>query len=210
MPGRPRRRAQAARRGRAGPRLRRRRGRPQAPHRSSDASLRGSTARWTLPRPRCRRSTRAPPRGPARRRRSRRRAAPARGTPAATRRAGQTTQRSRGRTRRPAPPGSLVSPARLLDNVRADSMRRLLLIWPRTRDYPIYERLVPTLTIPYLAALTPADWDVAFADDNYGEVRTDQPADLVGISVNTMSAVRAYALADAFRARGVPVLLGGC
>jgi radical SAM superfamily enzyme YgiQ (UPF0313 family) len=88
-------------------------------------------------------------------------------------------------------------------------MRRLLLIWPRTRDYPIYERLVPTLTIPYLAALTPADWDVAFADDNYGEVRTDQPADLVGISVNTMSAVRAYALADAFRARGVPVVLGG-
>ncbi len=26
-------------------------------------------------------------------------------------------------------------------------MRNLLLVWPRTRDYPIYERLIPTLTI---------------------------------------------------------------
>jgi radical SAM superfamily enzyme YgiQ (UPF0313 family) len=88
-------------------------------------------------------------------------------------------------------------------------MRRLLLIWPRTRDFPIYERLVPTLTIPYLAGLTPADWQVEFADDNYGEVRTDGTWDLVGISVNTMSALRSYALADAFRARGIPVVLGG-
>lgn len=88
-------------------------------------------------------------------------------------------------------------------------MRRLLLIWPRTRDFPIYERLVPTLTIPYLAGLTPADWTVDFADDNYGEVRLDGTWDLVGISVNTMSALRAYALADAFRARGIPVVLGG-
>jgi radical SAM superfamily enzyme YgiQ (UPF0313 family) len=88
-------------------------------------------------------------------------------------------------------------------------MRRLLLIWPRTRDFPIYERLVPTLTIPYLAGLTPPEWRVEFADDNYGEVRLDGRWDLVGISVNTMSAVRAYALADAFRARGIPVVLGG-
>ena len=88
-------------------------------------------------------------------------------------------------------------------------MRRLLLIWPRTRDFPIYERLVPTLTIPYLAGLTPSDWHVDFADDNYGEVRIDGAWDLVAISVNTMSAFRAYALADGFRARGIPVVLGG-
>jgi radical SAM superfamily enzyme YgiQ (UPF0313 family) len=88
-------------------------------------------------------------------------------------------------------------------------MRRLLLIWPRTRDHPIYERLVPTLTIPYLAGLTPPDWQVEFADDNHGEVPADGAWDLVGISVNTMSAVRSYALADVFRARGIPVVLGG-
>jgi len=88
-------------------------------------------------------------------------------------------------------------------------MRKLLLIWPRTRDFPVYERLIPTLTIPYIAGLTPAGWDVAFADDNYGEVDEQARPDLVGISVNTMAAARAYALADRFRARGVPVVLGG-
>jgi radical SAM superfamily enzyme YgiQ (UPF0313 family) len=88
-------------------------------------------------------------------------------------------------------------------------MPNLLLVWPRTRDFPIYERLIPTLTIPYLAGLTPPHWSVRFADDNYGEVESAAPPDLVGISVNTMSAHRAYALADGFRARGVRVVLGG-
>ncbi len=88
-------------------------------------------------------------------------------------------------------------------------MRKLLLIWPRTRDFPVYERLIPTLTIPYIAALTPPEWDVTFADDNYGEVDMEAAPDLVAISVNTMAAHRAYALADAFRARGIPVVLGG-
>jgi radical SAM superfamily enzyme YgiQ (UPF0313 family) len=86
---------------------------------------------------------------------------------------------------------------------------RLLLIWPRTRDFPVYERLVPTLTLPYIAALTPPSWSITIADDNYDEVDLASPVDLVGISVSTMGAVRAYELADTFRARGVPVVLGG-
>lgn len=88
-------------------------------------------------------------------------------------------------------------------------MRKLLLIWPRTRDFPVYERLIPTLTLPYIAALTPPGWDVTFADDNYGEVDPSAATDVVAISVNTMAAHRAYALADGFRARGIPVVLGG-
>ena len=88
-------------------------------------------------------------------------------------------------------------------------MPNLLLIWPRTRDFPIYERLIPTLTIPYIAGLTPLHWRVRFADDNYGEVDEAAAPDLVAISVNTMSAHRAYALADRFRARGIRVVLGG-
>ncbi|MFQ5457886.1 MAG: B12-binding domain-containing radical SAM protein [Myxococcota bacterium] len=86
---------------------------------------------------------------------------------------------------------------------------RVLFIWPRTRDYPIYERLIPTLTLPYIAGLTPPHWKVRFADDNHGEVDPGAEVDLVAISVNTMSAHRAYALADGFRARGIPVVLGG-
>src|SRR5262249_183448 len=76
-------------------------------------------------------------------------------------------------------------------------------------DFPVYERLIPTLTIPYIAGLTPPHWTVRFADDNYGEVDGMPAADLVGISVNTMSAQRAYALADRYRARGTRVVLGG-
>ena len=86
---------------------------------------------------------------------------------------------------------------------------QLLLIWPRTRTFPVYERLVPTLTLPYLVGLTPASWDVTIADDNYGEVDLAATPDLVGISVSTMGAPRAYELADAYRVRGIPVVLGG-
>lgn len=88
-------------------------------------------------------------------------------------------------------------------------MPTVLLIWPRTRPFAVYERLIPTLTMPYLAGLTPADWEVRFADDNYDEVDPDARPDLVAISVNTMAAPRAYALADGYRARGIPVVLGG-
>ncbi len=92
-------------------------------------------------------------------------------------------------------------------------MPRLLFIWPRTRDFPVYERLIPTLTIPYLAGLTPPHWHVTFADDNYGEADAALAAgvrpDLIAISVNTMSAHRSYALADRARAQGIAVVLGG-
>ena len=94
---------------------------------------------------------------------------------------------------------SLRSLARLLYLQRRGAPRlredrvavRVMFIWPRTREFPVYERLVPTLTIPYLAALTPRHWETSFADDNYGEVDLDARPDLVAISVSTMSAVRA-------------------
>src|SRR5882724_9438211 len=90
---------------------------------------------------------------------------------------------------------------------------RVMFIWPRTRDFPVYERLIPTLTIPYIAGLTPPNWEVTFADDNYGEAEAhlegEKRFDLVAISINTMAAVRSYALADAVRARGIPIVVGG-
>src|SRR5207247_2876974 len=58
-------------------------------------------------------------------------------------------------------------------------------------------------------ALTPPSWSITIADDNCGEVDLASSVDLVGISVSTMGAVRDYELADAFRARGFPVVLGG-
>jgi len=60
-----------------------------------------------------------------------------------------------------------------------------------------------------LAALTPRSVDRAFFDDRLEAVPFDCETDLVAISVETYTARRAYAIADRFRERAVPVVLGG-
>ncbi len=67
------------------------------------------------------------------------------------------------------------------------------------------------LTLTTLAALVPAELkaEVTLYDEGIGELPEMLEADLIGISAITGTAPRAYALADAFRARGIPVVLGG-
>ena len=65
------------------------------------------------------------------------------------------------------------------------------------------------LTLAALAGLTPPDVEVEAIDDRIEAVDYDTPRDLVGISVKTFTARRAYQIADEFRRRGVPVILGG-
>ncbi|HUJ71983.1 MAG TPA: radical SAM protein [Verrucomicrobiae bacterium] len=65
------------------------------------------------------------------------------------------------------------------------------------------------LTMAALAGLTPADVAVAFYDDRLEEIPFDAATDLVGISVQTFTAKRAYEIAAEFRRRHVPVVLGG-
>ena len=65
------------------------------------------------------------------------------------------------------------------------------------------------ITMPYLAALVPPGWQVSHVDEEAEPVDFDAPVDLVGITFHTPSAHHAYATADRFRARGVPVVLGG-
>jgi radical SAM superfamily enzyme YgiQ (UPF0313 family) len=66
------------------------------------------------------------------------------------------------------------------------------------------------LTLTTLAALTPSEeYDIKIIDESIDKVIPDFPADLVGISVMTGTANRAYELADHFRARKIPVVLGG-
>jgi GH3 auxin-responsive promoter len=60
-----------------------------------------------------------------------------------------------------------------------------------------------------LAGLTPSDVDVKFYDDRLESIPFDQPTDLVSISVETYTAVRAYQIASEYRRRGVPVVMGG-
>src|SRR6185436_10702882 len=69
------------------------------------------------------------------------------------------------------------------------------------------------LTLTTLAALVPPELDaeVRLFDEGIEDVDPDLPGalDLVGMTVITGSAPRAYELAARFRSRGIPVVLGG-
>jgi radical SAM superfamily enzyme YgiQ (UPF0313 family) len=65
------------------------------------------------------------------------------------------------------------------------------------------------ITMPYLAAQVPSYWQVEHIDEEVGPVDCAAQVDLVGITFHTPSAQHAYELAGKFRARGIPVVLGG-
>jgi radical SAM superfamily enzyme YgiQ (UPF0313 family) len=68
------------------------------------------------------------------------------------------------------------------------------------------------LTLPTLAALVPPELnaEITCLDEGIGDVDVNRiDADLVGLTVITGTAVRAYGLAAAVRRRGIPVVLGG-
>jgi radical SAM superfamily enzyme YgiQ (UPF0313 family) len=67
------------------------------------------------------------------------------------------------------------------------------------------------LTLTTLAALVPEELqaEITLVDEGIADVDTNLPADLVGLTVITGTAVRAYELSARFRARGATVVLGG-
>ena len=65
------------------------------------------------------------------------------------------------------------------------------------------------LTLAALAGMSPPDVEVQALDDRIESINYDEPRDLVGISVKTFTARRAYQIAAEFRKRGVPVIMGG-
>lgn len=60
-----------------------------------------------------------------------------------------------------------------------------------------------------MAAATPEGWDVTLADEHTEPLPGLEGYDAVGITAMTRQAPRAYELADRFRARRIPVILGG-
>jgi len=93
------------------------------------------------------------------------------------------------------------------------AVRTLLLI---TASSPEMQRIrrprvlnFQQITMPYLAAFAPPHWTVLHIDEVVRPVDFGMRADLVAITFHTPSAPHAYALADQFRLRGTPVVLGG-
>src|SRR5436305_6590979 len=71
--------------------------------------------------------------------------------------------------------------------------------------------LTPTLALTSVAAATPADWTVAYWDENLlqGPPPWRPFPQVVGITVHLTFADRAFALARWYRDRGAKVILGG-
>jgi radical SAM superfamily enzyme YgiQ (UPF0313 family) len=79
------------------------------------------------------------------------------------------------------------------------------------REHSLYvdEARMEPLMLGVLAGLTPPDVEVVLHDDRMESIPYDKPTDLVAITVETYTARRAYEIADEYRERGVPVILGG-
>ena len=65
------------------------------------------------------------------------------------------------------------------------------------------------ITMPYLAASAPPNWDVIHFDEEAEEIDWNIDADVVGITFHTPSSFHAYEIARRFRSRGVCVVMGG-
>ncbi len=68
---------------------------------------------------------------------------------------------------------------------------------------------MPFLSLATVAGLTPEEHEVRIINDYNEKINFDENVDLVGLTALTSQAPRAYQIADAFRKKGVPVVMGG-
>lgn len=94
--------------------------------------------------------------------------------------------------------------------------RLIHLVNPKTDSLttrPVYMNRAlysPLAGLLAVAAVIPRDrYEVVLTDENIETIDFDVKADLVGISAMTSYVNRGYEIADQFRARGVPVVMGG-
>jgi radical SAM superfamily enzyme YgiQ (UPF0313 family) len=90
-----------------------------------------------------------------------------------------------------------------LINPKTDSLTTRPLYFGRALYSPLAGLLAVAATIPQ------DRYDVVLTDENIEKIDFDLKADLVGISAMTAYVNRGYEIADAFRARGTPVVMGG-
>jgi len=88
---------------------------------------------------------------------------------------------------------------------------KIELIVPATQENLLNRKkaLGPHLGLAMVAALTPPEVEVSLTDENVTFIDFQKEIDLVGITTLTVTATRAYEIADTFRAKGVKVILGG-
>jgi radical SAM superfamily enzyme YgiQ (UPF0313 family) len=85
---------------------------------------------------------------------------------------------------------------------------KLTFIRPNLYDDRSTDAMEP-LCFAILKSLTPSTFEVDFYDERLEEIPFDIETDLVAMTVETYTARRAYQIADRFRRRGIPVVMGG-
>ena len=81
---------------------------------------------------------------------------------------------------------------------------KMILIKP---GYQLFNITSPPLSLLTIASLTPKDkFDVEIMDGSVEKISI-RKADIVGITVSTMEANKAYEIADKYKANGVKVIL---
>jgi radical SAM superfamily enzyme YgiQ (UPF0313 family) len=78
-----------------------------------------------------------------------------------------------------------------------------------SEPYKLRKRKLVGAVIPYLAALAPQDWKITLVDDATEEIDYNADVDVVAITIRTVTSFRGYEIAEKFRRRGIPVLMGG-
>lgn len=91
-------------------------------------------------------------------------------------------------------------------------MKKILLINPAFKGSlhsNIKVLAIPPLNLTIIASYTPKHYEVEIVDEAVEDLDMNAQADLVGITCMTPLAPRAYELAQHFRSRGIPVVMGG-
>jgi radical SAM superfamily enzyme YgiQ (UPF0313 family) len=68
---------------------------------------------------------------------------------------------------------------------------------------------LPGLTLPYLAALFPSNYEITIVDETSEEIQFEENWDLVCISSIGASYIRAAEIARLFKVKNIPVIVGG-
>lgn len=93
-----------------------------------------------------------------------------------------------------------------------EKIMRILLIEPHEGAKQTFQyrfSIFRSLSLEQIAALTPPEHDVTILNEKIQTIDYTHPYDLVGLTLMTCTANRGYTIADTFRARRVPVVLGG-
>ena len=89
-------------------------------------------------------------------------------------------------------------------------MKKILLINPAYKGEVLWDvRQMPPLGLGILAALTPEEYEIKIVDENVSDLNFNEDVNLVAITSMTYNAPRAYEIAQIYKEKNIPVIMGG-